>query len=307
MSARQPLRTRVYVDGYNFYNGCLKRTPYKWLDPQRLFSTVLPTISLTENGQQLSSALDPLAVKYFTAPILKKFARSNDSVPSQVAYHSALNMHLGSAIEIIHGYYDDKPARAYPYESGKLPDLSASMVEIWKLEEKQSDVALALHAYADAISGVVDHVVFATNDTDLVPAMELIRSRTAVKIGLIVPTRDHVRQPNKDLARLAHWVRASLQDEELGAAQLPLSVLSGGKSARKPMSWYSRPDLLEPIFEEAKRVKKSAGAAWKWLQSPSAQLNGRIPISMVDDEASAAQLRDYMQRYDTEVHSKSDH
>lgn len=27
-----PLRTRVYIDGYNLYYGCLKGTPYKWLD-----------------------------------------------------------------------------------------------------------------------------------------------------------------------------------------------------------------------------------------------------------------------------------
>ncbi len=307
VSANQPLRTRVYVDGYNFYNGCLKRTPYKWLDLQRLFAIVLPTISLEEDGQQLSSTLDPVAVKYFTARILKKFARSNDSVPSQLAYHSALELHLGSAIEIIEGYFDDKPARAYLHEDKKEPDLSADMVEIWKLEEKQSDVALALHAYADAINGDVDHVVFATNDTDLVPAMKMIRSRTSVKIGLVIPTRDHVRMPNKDLAVLAHWVRASLQDAELEAAQLPLSVLSGGKSARKPMSWYPRPDLLAPIFEEAKRVKRSAGAAWKWLQLPCAHLDGRVPISMVDDDASAIELREYMQRYDTEVLRKADH
>ena len=299
-STNDPLRTRVYVDGYNFYNGCLKRTPYKWLDLHRLLTVVLPTVSLDKDKQELSSALAPLAVKYFTAPILKKFARSNDSVPSQVAYHSALELHLGSAIKIFHGYYDNKPARAYLHQTGKQPDLSADMVEIWKLEEKQSDVALALHAYADAIRGDVDHVVFATNDTDLVPAMEMIRSQTLVKIGLIIPTRDQVRMPNTDLADLAHWVRTSLLDEELAAAQLPLTVLRDGKSARKPMSWYPRPDLLEPIFDEAKRVKKSAGAAWKWLQLPCAHLDGRVPISMVNGEASAAELREYMQPYDQE-------
>lgn len=305
-STNKPLRTRVYVDGYNFYHGCLKRTPYRWLDLHRLFALVLPTISLDKDGQELSSALDPLAVKYFTAPILKKFARSNDSVPSQVTYHSALELHLGSAIQIFHGYYDDKPARAYLHEPGKQPDLNADMVEIWKLEEKQSDVALALHAYADAMRGEVDHVVFATNDTDLVPAMEMIRSQTSAKIGLIIPTRNQTRMPNKDLADLAHWVRANLLDDELAAAQLPLTVLSDGKSARKPMSWYLRPDLLEPIFDEAKRVKKSAGAAWKWLQLPCAHLDGRVPISMTDDEASAAELREYMQRYDREVFQKTD-
>ena len=27
------LRTRLYVDGYNLYYGCLKNTADKWLDP----------------------------------------------------------------------------------------------------------------------------------------------------------------------------------------------------------------------------------------------------------------------------------
>lgn len=299
--ASKPLRTRVYVDGYNFYNGCLKRTPFKWLDLYQLFSIVIPTISLEERGLQLSSELSPLAIKYFTAPILAKFARSNDSVPSQIAYHNALQLHLGSAIEIFQGYYGDKPARAYRYEKGKGPNLSGEMVEIWKLEEKQSDVALALHAFADAMRGEVEHIVFATNDTDFVPAMKMIRSNTQAKIGLIIPTRDHVRKPNKDLANQADWVRSSLQDKELESSQLPNSVLGGGKSARKPMSWYLRPDLLEPIFTEAKRVKGSTGAAWKWLQSPCDHLSGRIPLSMADDEASATELREYMQRYNDEV------
>ena len=27
------MRTRVYIDGFNLYYGCLKGTPAKWLDP----------------------------------------------------------------------------------------------------------------------------------------------------------------------------------------------------------------------------------------------------------------------------------
>ena len=28
-----PMRTRVYVDGFNLYYGALKDTAFKWLDP----------------------------------------------------------------------------------------------------------------------------------------------------------------------------------------------------------------------------------------------------------------------------------
>jgi len=30
------LRTRVYIDGYNLYYGCLKNSPDKWLDVRAL-------------------------------------------------------------------------------------------------------------------------------------------------------------------------------------------------------------------------------------------------------------------------------
>jgi 6-hydroxy-3-succinoylpyridine 3-monooxygenase len=36
-----PLRTIVYVDGFNFYYGEVRGTPYKWLDLVALFSRVL--------------------------------------------------------------------------------------------------------------------------------------------------------------------------------------------------------------------------------------------------------------------------
>lgn len=44
-TAAIPLRTRVYIDGYNLYYGCLKGTAYKWLDLHVLFDKhILPSI-----------------------------------------------------------------------------------------------------------------------------------------------------------------------------------------------------------------------------------------------------------------------
>jgi hypothetical protein len=34
--------TNVYVDGFNLYYGCLKGTPYKWLDLGALCQVLLP-------------------------------------------------------------------------------------------------------------------------------------------------------------------------------------------------------------------------------------------------------------------------
>ena len=291
------LRTRVYVDGYNFYYGCLKRTEYKWLDLKILVDLILSTIHHDVGGSAAQFELQSPAIKYFTAPILKNFARAEDSVKCQSDYHTALRHHLGESIAIIGGYYDAKPARAYKHEEGKAAS-ACDIIDIWKLEEKQSDVSLALHAYSDALRGMVDHVVFITNDTDLVPAMQAIREHTEVTIGLIVPTKEKERRANTSLTDLSHWTRDSIRFGELEKAQLPTPIrISTKKVIQKPISWYPRPDLLVPIFEEVKRVKKSAGAAWKWLNTENDYFDGRRPVDMIKNEEEAKDLWAYMNQY----------
>ena len=51
------MRTRVYVDGFNLYYGALKGSPFKWLDPVRLATRLLPP----------ECAIDKLG--YFTARV----------------------------------------------------------------------------------------------------------------------------------------------------------------------------------------------------------------------------------------------
>ncbi|WP_395794598.1 antitoxin Xre/MbcA/ParS toxin-binding domain-containing protein [Aquimonas sp.] len=290
------LRTRVYVDGYNLYYGCVRNTPHKWLDIQALTQRILDTIRLDVDGEPAAFCLDPLAVKYFTAAILKNFARHEDSVPSQAAYHQALRGHLGPALSLIEGYFAAEPARAHRHVKGQ-PARDCELVDIWKLVEKQSDVALALHGYGDALRGEVDHVVFVTNDTDVVPCLDLIRAHTAARIGLIIPTRAGVRSVNNDLSCRADWVRSHVLEDELASCQLPSMVMLDGRPVHKPLSWYPRPDLLAPLLAEAIRVKRSRGAALKWMNMPCAQLGGQRPIDMAASDAGALALRVYMDRY----------
>lgn len=206
-------------------------------------------------------------LKYFTALILQAFAKSNDSIACQRHYHAALLAHLEGQLQIIQGYHEARLARAYRWESAR-PAHACEKIEIWRLEEKQSDVALALHAYSDAVRGQVDQVIFLTNDTDIVPALKMIREHTRVIIGLIVPIRRERGTVNAALERYAHWTRKHISDEELARSQLPARVRTKGGMIHKPISWYPRPDLLTPIFEEAKRMKGSAGAARRWLNHP---------------------------------------
>lgn len=102
-----PLRTRVYIDGYNFYYGCLKGTPYKWLDMLQLFeSQILPSVLVKDrHGQTRRSELvESPSILFFTAKILESVAKSVDSVSSQARYHTALRKLYSGRIELIEGY-----------------------------------------------------------------------------------------------------------------------------------------------------------------------------------------------------------
>jgi 6-hydroxy-3-succinoylpyridine 3-monooxygenase len=292
------LRTRVYIDGYNLYYGCLKNTLDKWLDLRALVVRILDNLPYERNGERISYEFCAPAIKYFTAPILSSFARSADSVACQSQYHAALRGHLGRDLQIITGYYDARPARAHMWVERKAAEESP-VVDIWKLEEKQSDVALALHACCDAVRDEIDQVIVLTNDSDFAPAMQMIRQHTSVVLGLIAPVREGKGRSrvNRELNKHAHWIRTHILDAEFAASHLPPMVRLKSGAIHKPLSWYPCPHLLIPVYEEAKRVRGSRGAARRWLNEPCKQLGGRLPIEMCNSEESARELLEYMKRY----------
>lgn len=281
------LRTRVYVDGYNLYYGCLKGTPHKWLNPLSLFERILPTVTATiDQHGALTSKLDPLSVKFFTAPILEKAAKAKDSQRCQEKYHKALNKHLQGRIEIVNGYYSLTAARAKVIDSQDPKKWPRDCVEtpIWKLEEKQSDVNLSLQAVVDALVSGIEHVVIVTNDTDIEPALKMIRAHTKAAVGLIIPTTDHQRQPNTSLAQHAHWVRSHITAGELQASQLPFVIPDGKKTAiSKPESWYARPDLLARALQLGTAHYGNRARAFKWLTRPNKFYEARTPLDLLEN------------------------
>jgi 6-hydroxy-3-succinoylpyridine 3-monooxygenase len=155
---------------------------------------------------------------------------------------------------------------------------------------------LALQAYHDAITGEVDQVVIVTNDTDIAPALKMMRAHTEVVIGLVVPTKAHVRIPNTDLADQAHWVRPYITEGELASSQLP-RVIAGRKPTVKPESWYARPDLLAKVLESATPICGSRGKAFKWMEERNRYLDGKAPIDLVETDKGAAKVMEYIEQY----------
>lgn len=63
------MRTNIYVDAFNLYYGCLKGTPYRWLNLETLCQVMLPQDTIQQ-------------IKYFTARVI---ARPHD--PNKLIRH----------------------------------------------------------------------------------------------------------------------------------------------------------------------------------------------------------------------------
>lgn len=228
------MNTIVYVDGYNLFYGCLKHSSDKWLDIQKLlFKRVIRV-------QDPSSTL--LKIKYFTAPIRAKVAtRGQAAVLAQQAYHRALEMLYPQTIEIVQGYYSLEKANLLEYV--KPPDKSRR-VSVWRLEEKETDVNIALEAYRDALKTDVSQQVFVSNDTDVAPVVKALKEDfpRKIKLGVVFPIRDprssngH-RPGNKSLSAFADWTRRYITDAELAESQLPDRIPTNKKPICKPGYW----------------------------------------------------------------------
>jgi len=303
------LRTRIYVDGYNLYYGRLKRTPYKWLDIVALFEQkILPTVLYLDplDGAPCTMELDGCAVKYFTATILESLSTNKDSVSSQAVYHNALRRHCADRVHFIMGRYSVYEASQHVISADvpKRQPRDCPKLSVWKIEEKQTDVNLALQAYDDALRGDIDQIVMVTNDTDLAPALAMIRARCpSIVVGLVIPTRlnqdstDQEREANTSLSKHAHWTRRHITDEELLASQLPPVVLGGRRPAVKPDSWYPNPGNLRQLLTMAKPVLKGRGETMKWAARPNEYMQNQRPLDLIATDEGAQLVFSYIENY----------
>ncbi len=155
------------VDGFNFYYGVVRGTPWKWLDLVALFRKVL--------GPQNMLA----KIKYFTARLQSSL---NDPTVQdrQDAYLPALQAH-GPMVELYYGHF---LRHQISMEHANPPPPS---VKVWKNEEKGSDVNLSLHVLNDAWQNAYDCAVSVSNDSDLAESLRLVKAQNRKLIGLVTP------------------------------------------------------------------------------------------------------------------------
>lgn len=208
-----PVRTFVYVDGFNLYYGAVKRTPYKWLDIDKMCRLLLPRHQI-------------LNIKYFTARVSGRPADPGQPTRQQ-AFLRALRTipHL----EIIYGHF--LTTEVTMLLAGR-PAGTPAYAKVIKTEEKGSDVNLATHLLRDGYRGEYDAAVLITNDSDLLEAVRIVRQELRKTVGILNPHRT----PSRALLKYASFIKP-IRTGVLAASQFPFNLHDAQGTITKPAGW----------------------------------------------------------------------
>ncbi len=215
MKAGRP-RTIAYIDGFNFYYGAVKGTPYKWLDFEALCQRLLPRDHIVK-------------IRYFTARVT---ARPDD--PQRASRQDTYLRVLATLplIEIHYGHFLTQSVRL-PRANRRRGQ--SRTVEVLRTEEKGSDVNLATYLLLDAFKGHCDTAVVFSNDSDLAQAIQVAQSELGIKVGIVNP---HPRERrSRKLQGLHCLFYKQIPRRVLAETQLPPVVHDSKGPIHKPEGW----------------------------------------------------------------------
>ncbi|NIG53578.1 NYN domain-containing protein [Chitinophaga sp. Cy-1792] len=213
-------KVTFYVDGFNFYYGFRSHAAanpvwkdYYWIDFVKLFSHFV----FLHEGQELNK------VKYFTAPSVHKANRGK-----QNALFGANIILNGDKFEVINGHHSEK-----------FVNCKALCGKVFKvLEEKCSDINLALHILQDCIDESVDVVVIVTADSDQLSTIKVLKEKfPKVKVRLYFP-------PNRTSMKLKSMIKPVVHlenhEDKFKSAIMPAEVRNEKKKYTRPSDWRKR-------------------------------------------------------------------
>jgi hypothetical protein len=213
------LKTNVYVDAFNLYYGCLKKTPYRWLDLRALAQALLPKHTVHR-------------IRYFTATVSAIPGDGDGLQPQrQQAYLRALGtipnltIHLGHYLQGVRSM----PLANPPAHGSKFAD-------VIKMEEKGSDVNLATMLLVDAFDGDFEQAVIISNDSDLVLPVDVVKSKFKRPVGVVYPCTRPNRTPSVALQKVATFTR-EIREPTLRASQFASPLTDADGTFTKPAKW----------------------------------------------------------------------
>ena len=207
------MNTNVYVDGFNLYYGCLRGTPYRWLDLAALCRLLLPANHIN-------------LIRYFTALVHERpgdpqqpqrqrtYIRALETIPN-------LSVHYGQFLT------HSVPMRLEtPLSDG------TTVARVTKTEEKGTDVNIATRLVFDIFDGNCDIAVLISNDSDLVPPIQAVKERFGTSIGLLNP----YHRPSRLLRDNVDFYRP-IRRGPLSASQFPDQMQDATGTFTKPAGW----------------------------------------------------------------------
>ena len=228
------ITTKIFIDGFNLYYGALKGTPFKWLDPRLLCRNMLP------NNYRIESIL------YCTARV-KNTPDDPTIRKRQHRYIQGLESHIPE-LEVIYGNFGKRnksgelkftkpltiPILAPIIAPESLLDTPfppiIATVAAW--EEKMSDVNLASNLVNDANRNKFDCAVIISNDSDLAPALRIVKDECRKEVWVLNPDRS--RGASKYLRKNSSTFR-NIREAVLAQSQLPNPIPKG--KIMKPDTW----------------------------------------------------------------------
>jgi hypothetical protein len=206
-------RVIVYIDGFNLYYGVLKDTPHlKWLNLERFCKLLRPHDDIQ-------------AIRYFTALV------TGPTAPNQGAFLKALA--TTPLVGVVLGKFKEKLAKC------RVLGCAHPTSKMFRVpEEKRTDVNIAISMLDDAYQNLCDHFILFSGDSDLVPAVNMVRHRfPAKKITVYVPFRNPIRGAAVEL-RVAASVHRDLPLALLSKSQFPDAIPDGaGGTINRPTDW----------------------------------------------------------------------
>ncbi|MCE2516410.1 MAG: NYN domain-containing protein [Alphaproteobacteria bacterium] len=206
------MRTSIYVDGLNLYYRCLRKSAFKWLDLNQLFSNLLDAKYKIDH------------INYYYANV--KSLPDDPSAPDRQGVYLRAIKTLNN-VHLVQGDFTKRKVEM------RLWSDPFAVVEVMKVEEKGSDVNLATNLLNDAWTDVYDVAFVVSQDPDLKEGMRLVKQEFPQKeVNLITPGPR--RKACKELRDLADH-HLEIRPKHLKNAQFPDKLPA--INIIKPPSW----------------------------------------------------------------------
>ena len=216
------------MDGFNFYYRALKKRPScKWVNPIKLCENIL------------NDTHRYVGLKYFSA-------RVNDTPDDlsksqrQDIYFRAIKTIPNS--QIILGHFSRHKTwmdLVTPIERDVILPTSRETkkevlrrIQVFKYEEKGSDVNIATELLIDAYENKYDTAVLISNDSDLIAPISYIKRKMKKKIVILNPQEGS----SKQLTRFATFSK-DISGENLKKSLFPKELRDDTGKFKKPNSW----------------------------------------------------------------------